>query len=450
MQTKKNYILILVDCLRKDYLSCYNQQLPYTTPHIDDLAEQGCYINRLVSQSSWTKPVIVSLFCGIFPFNHRVYGSYEKMMSMPTIAGYFKEAGYTTKAFSANPYITKDAGFDCGFDLFWLSESINGHILCERVIEEFRDSFRPFFYYIHFMDTHAPYYPKEGFKQLAARYNLKGGEKVVLNEDARKKLIELYQEAVKKTDSLIGEIMQHVNLKNTNVIVLSDHGDEFFDHGGLFHAAGKLYSENIEVPLVFAGPDFTCSNKTSSLVNIVDLPPTLLESAMIEYDPSQFDGKSFYRELMEDREITHTAFSEVFAHSFNKSSEALIKDNFKLIRHNREKTLALYRNVFKSLYRSMITLDIAKILDMVKKAFHFLQRMFLLADRNRKPVELYDLTNDPEELHNIADEFPEKVWELAAEIEKLKEKTKTRHIGKVDHIDMDNEVKKKLEDLGYM
>ena len=110
----------------------------------------------------------------------------------------------------------------------------------------------------------------------------------------------------------------------------------------------------------------------------------------------------------------------------------------------------MYRSVFKSLYRSIMTLHINEIVALVKKTAHFLERKFLLVDRNRKPVELYDLTNDPEELYNIADKLPEKVTELAGEIEKLKEETKTRRIGNVDHVDVGSEIKKRLEDLGYM
>lgn len=118
--TRPNILLVVMDSVRRDFLSCYGSECN-TTPVLDELAEQGTIYNRAYATGSWTVPVHGSLFTGKLPSEHGAYAgnTYLSATDEETLAGQFSMSGYDTVGFSTNPWLTEEFGYSTGFDRFF-------------------------------------------------------------------------------------------------------------------------------------------------------------------------------------------------------------------------------------------------------------------------------------------------------------------------------------------
>lgn len=197
-----NVIMVVIDTLRADHLSCYGHTvdgLP-TSPKLDAIAEEGVRFHQAYAQAPWTRPSVASLMTGLYPQSHGVATPFDRVPeSLPTLAALLQGQGYHCSAFSANPQVSSDFGFDRGFDHFWsINNSLDslltggriGHKLdasvrrlamklsgsehpnlnrgipnadADRVNREFKNwatgqyFVGPRFHYIHYLDPHDPY-----------------------------------------------------------------------------------------------------------------------------------------------------------------------------------------------------------------------------------------------------------------------------------------------------
>lgn len=325
-------VLITVDALRQDHLSCYGYYRK-TSPNIDKTAAKGIVFNNFFSPSSWTSPSMASLFTSEYPINHgvihgfchdgKVYRQELLAEEFVTLAEILKRNGYATFGATANLHLAKHLGFAQGFNYFYCgrfenAEKINSVVLSWK---KYLSKCKKYFLWIHYIDPHDPYaarlpwikeyYPlfntKKGLSSLGMK-KLKKIPSLKKGSEDLKCLIALYDSEINYVDHHLGRLIDELNLdKNSLIIITSDHGEGFLEHNFIGHI-NKLYNELIKIPLIIKLPD---SNK-KKIINregvITDIMPTILGVLGISFNGDSKDGVNLFGEsLMPDRFL----FSEI-------------------------------------------------------------------------------------------------------------------------------------------
>lgn len=333
-----NVIILLVDMLRADHMGCYGYHRN-TTSNIDRLASEGVLFRNALSEASWTLPSTVTLLTGLQPSVHGAKHSHSALSDeVDTMAEIFSRNGYSTAAFVANPYLKKAFNVSQGFDEYdddfishtyfdsarksaavlaktilglenlkllfsrkdydafnteyaedrevrWWSEKMDiGHVNA-RALDWVRDNRdHPFFLYLHYIDIHGPYIPPRPFVEDGARSELE-------------QAINLYDGALRYVDSQIDLFVRRLDQlgirDNSIIIITSDHGEEFKEHGKLGHGH-NLFEEEVRVPLIFLGtPAFPFRAIIHEPVGLVDLLPTMTDYLDLQVPASPTDGSSF-------------------------------------------------------------------------------------------------------------------------------------------------------------
>jgi len=283
-----NLLLVLVDTLRADQLGLYGYDRP-TSPFLDSLAAESLVFERALSASSWTLPSVASLLTGSSPVKHRVVEWIPLAQDFETLGERLQGAGFTTFGISANPLVGRLEGFDQGFETFiqipWArAENIN-RIFLDWLAE---NRGQRWFAYLHFVDPHSPYDAPGSFRNhftgtgdrrladddaleaLANSVNT-GSERIPFDDGDIEYLRARYDGETLYWDSqfreLLGELEARGVLEDTVVIITSDHGEEFLEHGKLMHGY-HLYDETIRVPLVIRAPGRVRSQRVSRQVEV--------------------------------------------------------------------------------------------------------------------------------------------------------------------------------------
>lgn len=309
-------IIIMIDTLRVDRVDAFGGARG-TSPFLDTLAERSYVFHAAYAPSSWTSPAIASLFTSRYPSQHDVtHFSSVLAKSEQTLAEQLRKQGYATGGFSSNPLIRGQLGFAQGFTRF-ATASGRGKSLSKEIERTHRAGLRattwlrelpeslqePVFLYLHVMDPHTPYAPSshalewafedrdvpelKSFNQLVQEhheFDLAGRETVERLYDAEVRSLD------RDLEKVFDELEERNLLSNAVVVVLADHGEEFWDHGSRGHANG-LYDEVIRVPLLISVPGQTRRVDVSDPVSVVDLAPTILELAG-SFAPLSFEGRS--------------------------------------------------------------------------------------------------------------------------------------------------------------
>jgi len=312
-----NVVLIMVDTLRADHLSCYGSAA-VKTPHIDALAADGLRWVNTFSQASWTRPSVATILTGLYPSSH---GAIHKADRLPdrvdTLAEVLGRAGYHTVGFADNANISQAFNFQQGFDeyrylapdfFFGASEPAaqlalySGlRLVRERFFAHYVDVHHyyqpaevvtaevrrwldrgaraePFFLFAHYMDPHDPYF--------AHPFNGEGYARVAHPNPppARaERLHHLYEGEVAYLDEHLGVLFDDLKRRGlydkTMVVLTADHGEEFREHGGWWHGT-TLYDEQIHVPLIVkpAGAHGLAQVR-DELATSLDIAPTIVAAA---------------------------------------------------------------------------------------------------------------------------------------------------------------------------
>ena len=303
-----NVILICHDTVRADHLGCYGYERD-TTPFLDELAARGMRFADTSATASWTKPSVPSFLTGTFPCQHGVYEGSSRFETgritdvLPdksvTLAEVFQERGYRTGAFVHNAQLRYGNGFEQGFDLY-AQENWDARELRWRGVDWLdQGGDEPFFLYLHFLDAHWPYpapdsyatrfagketvAPFRGRESKALRSALNSGE-IEMTEAHREALIALYDGSLRYIDDSLRALDDALALRglddNTIVCVVSDHGEEFGEHGYIGHGNG-LYQGLLSVPWILYVPGEE-PRVVEQPVSLVDLFPTLVSAAGLE------------------------------------------------------------------------------------------------------------------------------------------------------------------------
>jgi arylsulfatase A-like enzyme len=325
-------LLIAIDTLRADHLGAYGYPRP-TSPNIDQLARKGTTFDNAFAPSSWTRPSVASLFTSRPPSEHGAV-SFDRAIrdDLPTLAEALQRAGYRTLGVSGNfVHVNEETGLARGFDDFEalsvrLAEG-EGDVLLRLHPDDAPDvalrapsaeevnrkllsrlpasTETPLFLYVHYMEPHAGYLPPEPFRtaflpeadspdrsppatsdrlvELAARPTLPEPRELA-------RLRALYDGEIAATDHALGELLAALGERgfgeNAVVVLLSDHGEEFGEHGGLFHGI-TLHGESLRVPLVIHDARRpTDGVRRDEPVDLLDVAPTILALAGIAPDPA--------------------------------------------------------------------------------------------------------------------------------------------------------------------
>jgi arylsulfatase A-like enzyme len=311
-----NLIIYLIDALRADHLGCYGYPPP-TSPHLDTFAAEAVLFDDAQAQSSWTRPTVASLFTGLWPQLHRANDRDEVLPEEAvTLAELLRTAGYSTAAVIANGNIDIVFGLAQGFDYYkYLQQVRAGEALArsDQVNEavshwlDGRPSGRPFFLYIHTIDPHLPYDPPQPHRGRFAgmvtdpelgsleSINSLNSDKSRMTPEKLEELTGLYDAEIAANDTAFGALVADLKKRglydSSVIVVLSDHGEELFDHRGFSHG-NTLFEEVLRVPLAIRFPDHRPPRRVASVVEQVDLMPTLLEYLGLE-PPAAIQGQSF-------------------------------------------------------------------------------------------------------------------------------------------------------------
>jgi arylsulfatase A-like enzyme len=329
-----NVLVIVVDTMRSDHVSIagYSRQ---TTPNIDRIAQRGVLLESAFATSSWTLPSHASFLTGRFPHEHRAETE-EMSDRLPTIAEAFRDRGYRTAAFSANTFFfTRQMGFGRGFlrfeDYFTSVSDMAARTLYGRKFAFYvlralghydlparklapdvnrsalqwigKEPGRPFFVFLNYFDAHDPYLPPLPYRTRFSKLMNPGGliNSYVLNLNPEmtpeqfQGEIDAYDGAIAYVDEhiglLLGELERRGLMANTILVITSDHGESFGEHGLLLHR-NALYREVLQVPMVFYWPGHLPENlRLDCAVSIASLPATLMDLVGAE-NKALFPGPS--------------------------------------------------------------------------------------------------------------------------------------------------------------
>ncbi len=311
---KKNpriFVCIVLDTLRYDHTSLYGYERK-TTPFIDELASDSLVFKRAYSSTSWTLPAHVSLFSGKNLIEHRVTTPENRIPGdVPLVAEVFQKHGFVTAAFTGGGFVDDLYGFHRGFQVYSVLPGRVFHLRsAEMVFNHFKNYIETYwgddlFVFLHTYQVHAPYkfppkYVRHFNKDL--KVNLKGPGNFIrdkktgcyapIEEENRRILLDMYDTAIYYADeALVGGVIGYLKKKGvydrSMIVVTSDHGEEFYDHGSWEHGH-SLYNELIRIPLIIKYPGNREKGVDPSLVSITDIPGTMLKESGLPYDESVF------------------------------------------------------------------------------------------------------------------------------------------------------------------
>lgn len=316
LKDRPNVILVMVDTLRADHLSCYGSK-EVRTPNICSLAADGGSRFAGFSHASWTKPATASLLTSLVPSSHKAMSKPATLSPEVTLVSeVMKEQGYTTGGIVSNINLAESFGFDQGYDEYhylapayiaWAKESSSKLILYQlarQVVFRFKsgisfDGFyqdsevvndvamdwidrhkdERFFLFLHYMDVHDPYfahpYNGEGIARVSNQHP---------SPDLAEKMQHLYTGEVEYLDANFGKFLAKLRqagvYDDTVIALVADHGEEFHEHGGWWHGL-TLYEEQISVPVIikWAKNDRHAPPAPHRMARLIDIAPTLIARA---------------------------------------------------------------------------------------------------------------------------------------------------------------------------
>jgi choline-sulfatase len=332
----KHVLLYLVDTLRADKLAPYRADTRVETPGLVQFAQRAATFHNARAPENWTKPSVATLLSSLMPWEHTAQtGNAVLPESVTILPERLAAEGFFTGSFIANGYVSDRFGFKQGWNTYrnYIRES-------RRSASEFvaadvlgwldrRPEDKPFFLYVHTIDPHVPYRPREPFLSNYADPGYRGG--VSFRRDAtllekiktgkmrvgaadKAHLEALYDGEISYHDVHFTAILRALEERgladDTLVIVTSDHGEEFWDHGSVGHGH-NMYDELLRVPFFIHLPGVTEGQDIRTHVGLVDVVPTVLDALGMPV-PDDLAGRSLLPLLQGARPAMPTATVSAF------------------------------------------------------------------------------------------------------------------------------------------
>lgn len=362
---RPNVLLIITDTTRADELGCYGGQAD-VTPKLDALALSGARFASARAHAPWTLPSIASLLTSRHPAAHGAGGHLGDFTALPAdiefLPELLRQAGYATGAVLNVLFLSERFGMTRGFEHVDYYESASNTDMrrAEQTtdaalawIESVRSD--AFFALVHYFDPHLVYDPPEPFRGRFADQQdiekpdmpfgtiedmklLRAGA-MRLTRQRVERMHLLYRGEVAYMDEQIGRLLDGLRrlglFENTLVIVVGDHGEEFFDHHGFEHGH-SLHEEIVRVPLIFAGYEIPDGMVVDAPVGLIDVAPTICELADVPV-PAGFAGRSLLPAFEGLTMPPHPILSQ--GNMWGPALDSLVSDGYKLIRTPRGRML---------------------------------------------------------------------------------------------------------------
>jgi arylsulfatase A-like enzyme len=426
----RNVVLISVDTLAAEHLSTYGYE-KLTSPHLDDFASRATLYLRSYATSPWTLPTHASLFTGKHPFEHgaRTFREPATRSALAqyhlTLAEVLQEMGFRTGAFvSNNAYLTEEFQLNQGFDTY-VVERRDGPAMNKLAFDWLEeDTDQPFFLFINYMDTHAPYNTRPTEQRPEFLEHVVRGASGKILEELEDKILggdpsysresveavtDMYNLSIANVDEAIGAVFDKLtalgHFNDTLILVTGDHGEIFDEHAMIKHGYG-LYEPLIRVPLIVKRASQQIGEVINDAISSTDVPNMILSQLPKE-------KASPYLEKFPDKPGNHPVISEnYYTHplfwGWKKWAERFDRERFAIIEWP-------YKYIHSS-------------------------------DGSH---ELYDLEKDPREIHNLFEQKSAIAERLASELERFR--SERPHIDRpLEQIltPTDEEIEN-LKELGY-
>jgi arylsulfatase A-like enzyme len=431
-----NLILISLDTLRASSLGMYGYERP-VSPGLDRIfSTEGVIVERHIANAADTLFGHTAIFTAERPDTALIPDAeHQRVIAdwLPSMTDILRANGYRTAAFTENAYVGASYGFSRGFERYVEiteiddPEEAGGHIettfgAASRWIDDHRDD--PFFVFIHTYEVHTPYNPPAPYRERFAATP----QSTPTASDR-----DLYDAEIAYTDEQTTRLLEHLKqigvLDRSLLVVTSDHGEEFGEHGARYHGC-QLHDEVIRVPLLMRAPGILPAGvRRSGQTSQVDLMPTLLDLLEIPR-PVDLTGRSAAEHLRSGEELElRDIFSEARGQSLipvTRGESSWISPSFGVTRGH----LRLIQQRTPSGLR----------------------------------YELYDLSQDPAEQNDVYAQRADEVVRLRRLLERYRAdsgrrrselrarvRTTERHPAREPRSpSLDEERKKKLEALGYL
>ncbi|HSE42774.1 MAG TPA: sulfatase [Acidobacteriota bacterium] len=398
-----NIVLITIDTLRSDHCTPYGYKRD-TTPFMSTLAQQGSLFENVYAPMPTTGPSHSTMFTSRYPLSHGVVkNGYVLPKEEVTIAEILQQNGYTTAAVVSSFALNSKFGLNQGFSFYdeefigknpsmrtdrWQGIEVEG--LFDRRAKETTATAlkwlksqgnKPFFLWIHYFDPHGPYDPPERYKKkfLSA-----------LNSDQEPQhTYDMYDGEIAYTDTEIQKVIKYIDDQgmdeDTLLIVTADHGEGLGQHNHMHHGL-FVYEEAVRVPLVIRWPGkIPAGLRIRDRVELLDLPPTILEITGVPAKTAGYQGRSM-KSLLKPDAVQRQSRPIFFQRRLYET------ENYK-------------GHVVKG-EKLGVLLDQWKYIEALKE----------------QSVELYDLKNDPGELTNVSRDHPDQVKQLSLLIQEWRKK----------------------------
>lgn len=439
-----NVVLIMVDTLRADHLSCLGSK-ELLTPNIDSIAEEGFLFTNVHATAPTTLASTSSLMTSLYPRMHgAACNGLQLHSSLRTLPEELRSKGYTTAAFVSSFALHSSTGIDQGFTYF--DEAFDktfGSPEIQRRAGDVNSAIygwlsrrpsEPFFLFVHYFDPHPPYTPPPLFRGTGSedtgteitgswedlvelKYYLSEGGEV----DARlERMHRLYMGEVKYTDHEIGKLMDMLEesgfLENSLIVFTADHGETFWEHmemGEYLDHGYMVYETTTHIPLIIKWSGKVPEGVSDMMASNIDIAPTIIDLLGFTV-PKGFAGRSLVR-VMEGR---MTEDVPVFSEATKPHGEIELETAFK----NDRKAKCVYMGGWK----------------------------FIWVPHLNDQEELYNLTLDRSELRNLLKEsvHSDKVKAMRWALRQWTLEVSKVALGR--SYEMDEETREKLKTLGYV
>jgi len=435
-----NVLFLVVDTLRADHLRSYGYEQE-STPNLDRFAEDAIRFDQAFTNSSWTRPSFASILSGRLPSSHGVMAKSDALPdAVTTLPEALRTAGYGTAGYVTNFNVAPYFNFHQGFDQYVYLEpefvlgaddasaklllmqfirqriekmrAVQGEVLPGTAYQDARTvnaavtgwidrkPASPWFLFVGYMDPHDPYFahPYDGSGYARAAH-----QHPDVSEAAA--LRELYDGEIRYWDEELGTLLEGLRKRGLydalTIVVTSDHGEEFNEHGGFWHGT-TLYDEQVRVPLFVKLPE---SRRGGTVVRhwvqSIDLMPTVLKLLDVPIPEGVQGGDIFTGTDLIYAEESHEG------NVLESVRELDGTDEYKLITANRDNP------------------------------------------RGLAPVELYRVDTDPAEQENLAGDSPDRVRMVAKALIEQRALAKEDAVA-ADSVELDEDVAAHLEAIGYI
>ena len=435
-----NVIHIVVDSLRYDHLGVYGYERD-ASPNIDAFADNAVVFDDHISQCSWTLPSHATMFSGLYPSAHGVDHNFERIRDdATTLALVLQQAGYQTAGFSCAPLLEKRYGIQRGFDTYddtlssdtkkksW--RTITSRKMVNKVLDTIENREKDRFYvFMHMWDVHYDYNPPTAYEgTYTAGYDgdiepfhwVKDREqRPVPPQRDQDYIVGLYDEELLWVDHSLGRLFDKLDkmgiMDETVILITSDHGEEFWEHGLTCHNH-SLYEDQIHVPFILAVPGQQGQVRVPCRTAMVDLFPTVLDLAGVDAPPDwPLQGYSMLPLIRGERECdTERPIL----------SETVWSRHGSALNGKKGYEIAMYRGRYK------------------------------ISRRLEPPTQdfLFDLEEDPREYRNLRDSHPELFEEMSLQMNEMARQNAQIHDDIVfsRHKKLSKETVDTLRALGYV